>query len=59
MATRSIMASVNIKGQRRVKEFVNALERAEMYKGKPVEMKRTVKAVSDDELRKMASLFKV
>lgn len=58
MATRSIMASVNIKGRSQVKEFVNALERAETYKGKPVKFTRQVKAVSDDELKKIAVLFK-
>ncbi len=58
MATRSIMTSVNIKGRSQVKEFVNALERAEGYKGKPVKFSRQVKTVSDEELKKMAALFK-
>ncbi len=52
------MASVNIKGRSQVKEFVNALERAETYKGKPVKFTRQVKAVSDDELKEIAVLFK-
>ena len=58
MATRSIMSSVNIKGRKQVKQFVDALEQAEQYRGKVVEMKRTVKAVQEDELKKIASLIK-
>ncbi len=59
MATRSIMTSVNIKGRSQVKEFVNALERAETYKGKTVKFSRPVKSVSDEELKKIAALFRI
>ncbi len=58
MAMRSIMTSVSIKGRSRVKEFVNALERAETYKGKSVNFSRPVKTVTDEELKQMAALFK-
>ena len=59
MATRSMMTSVNIKGQKQVKNFVVALEKAETSQGKPVELKRDLKPVSDTELRKISSLIKV
>jgi hypothetical protein len=59
MATRSMMTSVNIKGQKQVKNFVVALEKAETSQGKPVELKRDLKPVSDVELRKISSLIKV
>ena len=58
MATRSIMASVNIRGQKQAKEFVGALEKAKASRGKSVELKRELKVVSDDELRKISSMIK-
>lgn len=59
MATRSMMTSVNIKGQKQVKNFVAALEKAEISHGKAVELKRDLKPVSDAELRKISSLIKI
>lgn len=58
MATRSIMTSVNIRGQRQVQTFVGALEKAKASRGKTVELRRDLKIVSDEELRKISSLIK-
>ena len=59
MATRSIMTSVNIRGQRQVQKFVGALEKAKATRGKQVELSRELKVVSDEELRKISSFIKV
>lgn len=58
MATRSIMSSVNIKGRNQVKAFVRALEDAKTVDNKRIPMQRSVKIVTDDELKKIASLIK-
>lgn len=58
MATRSMMTSVNIRGRKQAQKFVCALEKAKASRGKTVELKRTLKAVSDDELLKISSLIK-
>ncbi len=49
MATQSVLRSVNIKGRTEVRNFVNALEKAETNQGKKVEFSRTVYDVKGDD----------
>ena len=48
MATQSILKSVNIKGRKAVRDFVNTLERSEEKRGKEVTMSRTVYEVKGE-----------
>ena len=58
MATRSIMSSVNIKGRTQVKAFVRALEDAKTVNNIRISMQCSVKIVTDDDLKKIASCIK-
>ena len=49
MATQSVLRNVNIKGRTEVRNFVNALEKAEASRGKKVEMSRSVFEVKGED----------
>ncbi len=59
MAASSMTSSACIAGRNQVKKFIEALERAEGNRGKPVRLTRTIKAVSDGELKEIVGRFKV
>lgn len=50
MATRSILTSINIRGEKQTKAFVAALEEAKNKKGKVVVLGRQLREVGVDEM---------
>lgn len=53
MATSSILKNVNIRGKKQIKDFVNALEKAEKFKGEEVHYGRTFEVVKEDDVKKI------
>ena len=58
MATRSILTSVNIRGEKRTKEFIAALEQAKKKKGKVVVLSRTLREVGAEQIDDFISAIK-
>ena len=53
MATKSILKNVNIRGRRRVHDFVNALERSIEQPEKEVLLQRSVVEIRSDQMRSL------
>ena len=58
MATKSMLKSINIKNRSQAKKLVNALEHAQVNRGKKVIMNRSVVEVKKEDLAKLFKDYK-
>ncbi len=54
MATKSILKNINVRGREQVSRLVDAMEKAEAWRGKEVQLDRPVVEITKD---KMESFF--
>ena len=58
MATKSFLKSVNIKEDRQVRIFANALEKAEQYRAKNLRLGQPVYEVPQEKMRVLLSKYR-
>ncbi len=58
MATRSILTSVNIRGDKQTKAFITALEEAKNKKGKDVVLSRKLREIKEEQMEDFINAIK-